>query len=509
MDRAQQSTWTEAHTRFASLQNSLPDQYRRVFSDFLSPRTIIVVPSLSLDQEVLAKVRGVTHYEQRMLCFLLLLRYPKAKVIYLTSEPVPPDIVDYYLNLLSGVPRNHSFRRLTLLSCHDASDRPLTAKLLERPRLLAQIRREIVDTQSAHMTCFNVSALERQLAIELGVPIYGCDPALLPLGTKSGSRTIFRNVGVPMPDGFEDLADAAAIVEALSELRARDPTLERAVVKLNDGFSGEGNAIFDFQDAPEGPERRRWIQERLPTMRFVAPEMGWDRFEAKFEEMEGIVEAFVVGDDKRSPSAQLRIDPLGALETISTHDQVTGGDAGQIFEGCRFPANASYRRDIQRASEKVGAALRDKGVLGRFGVDFISVRQSDAWRHYAVEINLRKGGTTHPFSTLQFLTEGKCDPHTGRYRSRAGNECCYYASDNLEARHFRGLTPNDLIEIAVENRLHFNSAQQAGVVFHLIGALSQFGKLGATCIAGSPEAAERLYRRTVDVMDRECRRASR
>ena len=150
--------------------------------------------------------------------------------------------------------------------------------------------------------------------------------------------------------------------------------------------------------------------------------------------------------------------------------------------------------------------LRKKGVLGRFAVDFISVPEGDRWHHYAVEINLRKGGTTHPFLMLQYLTDGAYDPITGLFRTRGGRDRYYYASDNLEAPHYRGLTPDDLIDIAVDNGLHFHTANQTGVVFHLIGALSEFGKLGLMCVADSAEAAESLYRSTVEVLDREGRR---
>jgi hypothetical protein len=43
----------------------------------------------------------------------------------------------------------------------------------------------------------------------------------------------------------------------------------------------------------------------------------------------------------------------------------------------------------------------------------------------------------------------------------------------------------------------------------MIGAISQFGKFGMTAIANSREEAERLFARTVEVLDREtARRAS-
>ena len=488
---------------FRDLQARLPTVFRDVFPDPRAPRTVLILPSLSLDQEVMSRITGVHHYEERMLCLLLLLRMPRTRVIYVTSNPISEPIIDYYLHLLPGVPPQHARRRLTLLCCHDASPASLTAKILARPRLIERIAEAIQDPATAHMTCFNVSDLERRLAVRLGIPIYGCDPDLLALGSKSGSRRLFREAGIAMPPGFEDLADAKAVTEALVELKAKEPDLKRAVVKLNEGFSGEGNAVFSFQGAPARQGLGAWVRSRIDKLAFEAPAMTWEDYRAKIAEMGAIVEAFVEGDEKRSPSAQYRVDPLGKLDVISTHDQVLGGANGQIFLGCRFPADESYRLQIQQAGWKAAERLRDKGVLGRFGVDFISVRDGADWRHYAIEVNLRKGGTTHPLLMLQFLTDGDYDPKTGLYRTSAGGSRVYYASDNLEAEAYRRLTPDDLIDIAVLNELHFHSVNQKGVFFHLIGALSEFGKLGIVCIGGSHAEAEDLYRRTVAILERE------
>ncbi len=101
--------------------------------------------------------------------------------------------------------------------------------------------------------------------------------------------------------------------------------------------------------------------------------MTWEAYLAKARQMGAIVEAFVEGEQKRSPSAQFRIDPLGAVECISTHDQVLGGPGGQVFLGCGFPADEPYRLAIQEEGAKVAALLAQHGVLGRFGIDFVSV----------------------------------------------------------------------------------------------------------------------------------------
>ncbi|MEM8601353.1 MAG: peptide ligase PGM1-related protein, partial [Bacteroidota bacterium] len=329
--------------------------------------------------------------------------------------------------------------------------------------------------------------------------------------TKSGSREIFREAGVPLPDGFEHLHTPDEIAAALAALKQRDPSLRKAVVKLDEGFSGEGNAIFSYAGAPAsccaGDTLERWVADVLPErLQFEAKTETWDHYAASFAEMGGIVEAFVDGARKTSPSVQCRVDPTGRATVISTHEQVLGGPSGQVFLGCTFPAAAPYRMALQEAGERIGAVLAERGALGRFGVDFLCVEDPAAetgWRYVAIEINLRKGGTTHPYLMLDFLTDGAYDPETGLYRAPSGQPRYYYASDNLTSKGYRGLTPYDLVDLAVYHGLHFHGATQEGVVFHLIGALSEFGKLGVLCIGATPERAQALYDETVALLDRE------
>ncbi len=488
---------------FASLQARLGNQFRDIFPDRVAPRTVVVLPSLSLDEDILSRVTGMHHYEERMLGMLMLLRMPRTRLIYLTSEPLSDTIVDYYLHLLQGVPAAHARARLTLLSCFDGGNRPLTEKILARPRLMGRLKAAIGDPAAAHISAYTVSPLERTLAVRLGAPLYGCDPDLLPLGTKSGGRRLMREAGARVPDGAEDLWSAGDIAAALAALKARDPGLRRAVVKLNEGFSGEGNAVFHFDGAPTGPALQPWIADALSRLAFEAPAMTWPAYLSKVGAMGAIVEAFIEGAKKRSPSVQFRIDPLGEVELISTHDQVLGGPSGQVYLGCHFPADTAYRLDIQAEGMKVARALAARGVLGRFSVDFVSVREDAGWRNHAIEINLRKGGTTHPFLMLQFLTGGAFRPDDGLFHTQTGQPRYYFASDNLEAPHYRGLTPADLVDISVLNELHYDGARHEGVVFHLIGALSEFGKLGVVCVGATPARAEAFYRRAVEILDRE------
>ena len=466
----------------------------------------MIVPSLSFDQEELSKVSGVPFYEERLMFMLMRLRRPGARVLYITSQPVDPDVVDYYLQMLVGVPSIHSRRRLTMLCVYDASPRALTEKILERPRVLHRIREWIGDPSRAYVTCFNTSPLERKLAVELGIPLNGVDPDLSDLGTKSGGRRIFREAGVELPTGTEDLGSVEDVIEALDDLHRERPQARRAVVKLNAGFSGEGNALFRFPaDMPsDRAARHRELRSALDDLKFAAEEHTVDGFFAKFAEMGGVVEEFLEAEEVQSPSVQLRITPLGELRIISTHDQALGGEQGQVYVGCRFPADPEYRDEIVARAHWIGEVLKKRGVLGRFAVDFLVYRNGDeSWNCAAIEINLRMGGTTFPFVALDFLTGGSIGG-SGEYRSRTGVPKYYFATDALVSSAYRGLLPQDFLEIVIEHGLHFRPSTETGVLFHMIGALSQYGKLGVICIGNSPEEADEFYRRTREVLDQEC-----
>jgi len=494
----------EEISQFKKIQASFPEQFVKAFPDKLAPKTVVIIPSLTMDQEILSKIKGITHYEERLLCFLMLLRMPRTHVVYVTSMPVDPVIVDYYLSLLPGITAHHAHQRLHLVSCYDASTRSLTEKILERPRLIERIKNCIPDNHIAHMACFNVTPMERTLSVQLGLPVYGCDPGLFELGNKSNSRKVFRECGLNVPPGYEDLYTEKDITEALIKLKRQNPLLRKAVVKINDGFSGDGNAIFSYDGIKDKDDVTHKVNSHLyAKLKTVATDLSLEKFLAKYKDMGGIVEEFVEGEVKTSPSVQCRINPLGKCVVISTHDQELGGESGQVFLGAYFPAHKDYASDIGSMGLKVAKALQKKGVLGRFAIDFISIKEKNGWKHYPIEINLRKGGTTHPYIMLQFLTDGDYDADKGLYFTANGQNRYYFCSDNLRRDQFHGITPPDLIDIAMLHDLHYDGTLQEGVMFHLIGALSQYGKLGVVCIGSSPERAKYFYDQTVEVLQLE------
>jgi pheganomycin biosynthesis PGM1-like protein len=490
--------------RFEALQRKLVPLWRSIREMGQDEQTIVVVPSMSVDRVFRGSQQQA--YEERFLFLLLLLRQPRARLVYVTSLAIPPSVIDYYLGLLPGVIASHARRRLFLVSPLDASSRPLSHKLLDRPRLLARIRALIPDPERAHLVPFNTTVHERDLAIALGIPMYGCDPKHSPLGTKTGCRRIFAELGIRHPLGTEGVSGEGDLVDAIAAMRERKPSTEQVIVKLNEGVSGEGNAIVDLTGLGPGRAETAAIVEAIRGMRFDAPAVTYDDYMTKLTGVGGVVEERILGDDFRSPSAQLRITPLHEVERLSTHDQILGGPSGQLYVGCRFPADPSYAGAIMRDAARVGAHLAEVGVIGRFALDFVAVRRGGSWETYAIEINLRKGGTTHPFLTLQFLTDGVYDPDAGRFVAPSGRAKCFVASDDVESPAYRQFTHDDLFDIAVRHRLHFEPTRQVGIVFHMMSALGDHGRLGLTAVADTHDEADALFRRTVVALDAESAR---
>ena len=382
---------------------------------------MVVVPSRSIERwhEPPAETQA---YEERLLSLLLTLRDPGLMLVYVTSSPVAPAIVEYYLSLLPPAVRADARTRLTLLSADDPSARPLSEKLLARPSLLARIRWAVPAGALGYVMPYMTTELERDLALALDMPLYGADPCHQELGTKSGSRKLFALAGVPHPLGVAHVTGARAAIEAIVRLRAARPGLVEVMVKLDDGVSGEGNAVVDLRGLPSpgGDGERQRVAERLQGMALDARGVSVDAYLTSLAARGGVVEERLIGPDVRSPSVQLDVTPDGDVEIVSTHDQILDG---QRYLGCRFPAAPPYAEPIARLAREVGRQLAGAGVIGRSAVDFVVLRDAGGrWRPYAVEVNLRSGGTTHPLTALALLTGGAYDARAATLHDARGRD---------------------------------------------------------------------------------------
>ena len=482
------------YERFDELQRRMPEVWDVMRLNY-EDESVVVIPSVTLDRAVASSGSVNQAYEERFLFLLLLLRQPRLRMIYVTSMPIASEIVEYYLALLPGVIPSHARGRLALVSVGDSSGLSLSEKLLARPRMLSHIGKLIPNRRHSHLIPYNTTDLERDIAISLGIPMYGADPRLAHLGTKSGCRRLFADVGIPYPPGVEDVHSVDELADAIIDMRQQRPALSEVIVKLDAGVSGQGNALVKLAGLPNPGDlqERAAVTERIAQMQLEAETTPLEVYLSKLADG-GIVEERLTGDEILSPSVQLRITPSGQVELLSTHDQLLGGASGQSFLGCVFPADVGYARTIGQHASTVADRLVSYGVIGRFAIDFVVVRAPDGgWSAYAIELNLRRGGTTHPFLTLQFLTDGRYHPDTALFLTATGDEKHLVATDHFESDRLRSLTISDLFDVVARRGLHFHQARQTGIVFHMISCLTEHGRVGLTAVGNSRQQAQDLY----------------
>jgi hypothetical protein len=450
--------------------------------------TLVALPSLTLQLDELRKVTGIQHYEERLLFLLLALRHPELRVVYLTSTPLDKAIVRYHLDFLPDP--TAARERLDLVSLDDPSPLPLTRKVAARPDVIDRLRAQVREAGDAWLLPFNVTPLEQRVAELAGLAIYGPRPELATLGSKSGSRRVAREAGVPVVAGLEDLYSVDEIeVAATRLLHGRPERTGALMLKLNDGYSGLGNAIIENLARPI----------TSATTRFSAPGETWASFGAKVAERGAVVEALLRPTRMTLPSVLVRITPGGGIAVVATHEQVVGGPNDDIYLGCRFPAEDRYRAVLRDHGERVGKVLASRGVIGMFGIDFMVAREPGGDEVYLGEINLRLGGTTHPFG-MALLATGASYEHSTGHLVVGGHPLSYVATDNLESARLIGSAPAQAVERIRRRGLALEPGTARGATLHMLGAVSRYGKIGFTCIGTSEEEAKDVYNETLCVL---------
>ena len=446
---------------------------------------VVLLPSFSLGPTILS------HYQPRLgplehrylIASLMLRSIPGADLVLVTCADPGQEAIDYYARLAFPDDPRRLKQRLHVLVIPDSSARGVSAKLLDRPDLIERLR-ALIGARPALIEAWNVTDDEVAVGLALGVPVNGTSPALWPLGFKSAGRRLFREAGVPTPTGCEEVHDAEEVAAAIATIRRSRPRLADVVVKQDNSGAGDGNWVVRTSSSGRRIPRQRLSEECFrDAPDWFAPDLVAG----------GIVEEMVRGRAVTSPSAQIDIGADGSVRVLATHEQVLGGDNGQVFVGCRFPADPAYAGTLAAHARSVGGLLAGHGALGRVAVDFVAVRRRGNWDVLALEINLRRGGTTHPYTALRHLVPGAYNEEAGCWVADDGSSRCYRADDNLQHPELLGMPSGLAISAVGEAGLGFDHVTGTGVVLHMLSGLAVDGRIGLTAIGRTPADAEALH----------------
>ena len=116
-------------------------------------------------------------------------------------------------------------------------------------------------------------------------------------------------------------------------------------------------------------------------------------------------------------------------------------------------------------------------------------------------------GTTHPMMTLKMLTDGKLLESGIFVTCENEPHPCFYVSYDLSLEPcFKRLIPLDLLDIIDKCKWRYNHQTKTGVIFHMLGSISEYGWIGLTCIGNSRENSFAIYENVRQVLMSEAKK---
>ncbi len=441
------------------------------------------MPSYSVGESLLSHYADrVVALEHRYLVAALMLgRIRSCEMVILVSKAPDPALMDYYISLLPADAQDSAKGRLHIQEVRGDGARSIAGKLLDSPELIDELRHRVHD-RPAVIEPWNVTEAEVEVACRLGIPINGTPPHLRNQAFKSAGRRLCQAAGVPVPLGREDVQSVDDILAAIQELRSERPGLKGVLIKHDDSGSGDGNTTIDLLSPDASEDGLRHHLAALPSWYLQDLAKG------------AVVEELVSGTWFSSPSAQVDMLPGGVVKLVATHEQVLGGEAGQTYLGCRFPSDPGYAAEIAGHAKAISQQLAQVGARGRCAIDFVAVGLAGGGHSVAaVDINLRKGGTTHPYAVLRNLVPGTYDGEKGEWVAADGSTRSYVATDNAVDPAWRGVSAPDLIARVRGAGIEFDARKGTGAVLHMLSGLAIDGRFGMTAIGRSRQEADEIY----------------
>ena len=297
--------------------------------------------------------------------------------------------------------------------------RPLSAKLLERPTLLTRIRWAIPTTTTPTSSRTSAPSSSTSSAARSASRSTAPTPRSPTSAPRAAARELFARAGVPHPLGRR------AHPQPRRRRSRRSPACapsgrgsRQVVVKLDAGVSGEGNAIVDLRGLPRPGARDR-------AARGSASASTRCGCRPPASSLSDYLERLARGGDRRGADRRARAAqperPARARAPArrGSSPRTTRSSSGAGLHRLPLPGRARLRaRDHRR---RRGASARCWPRRARSGAPRSTssspATRTGGWRAYAIEVNLRNGGTTHPLAALELLSGGAYDPESATFRA--------------------------------------------------------------------------------------------
>ena len=371
----------------------------------------------------------------------------------------------------------------------------LTKNILLNDNAIKEIK-ETFRCENVILEPFVFTHQEKELSKKLEIPSWYDHPQMNYFHTKSGNRFIVGN-SAPMPAGLGDLFSFDAVVKGVIKLKNNNPSLDSCMVKLNFGVSGQGNMKLDLPESKiwQGllPKEKEYsIRKCFESARLFNKTLKASDFKKRIIEEGAVVEEFISNEIISSPSAQILCKP-DSIDLISTHHQILD-KSGQKFLGGSYPCDDQFREKIETFSIKVGQKLKELKVFGVVSIDFLisKNKKTNELDYHLIELNIRKGGTTHPFMLSNFAVKSGEHFDAGPPSREFVDNYVYRSNDNFYPCRTRYSCQKEILEKATAEGILFSRKKKEGVIFHLLSSYEETGKVGYTILASSKDRVDQL-----------------
>lgn len=447
--------------------------------------TLIYVPSIALGPLTRRHLTGLDYFQERNYYYIHALADPTKHVIFILSEQMQDDLLLYHTDILLQVFETPAaaLGNLHILKVCQPVDVSLSAAVLADEGVLGRLR-SLTKGRKSGFDFWTVGPDEVALANALSLPHVGMPEHLIGADGKADSKRIFKVVGAKTPRDFGVFFDVESLWERLN---ANDYQLDKTLLlKLNHEEGGNGIARIRIDGRFETADALR------AAITIDKPYIRLRDFEEQMA-LQGVVAELFLVNIIASPSAKMWIDANGTVSCVATHDQVL---RDSMYLGCRFPANPAYRAQVIETATVIARQCSAEGWRGIVSIDFLVTSPSGKGSDqvlWAIEINARKGATTHPYFWAKTLTEAKCDLERGLL-TVDGREVVYQASEYVASPLLAGMTGASVLQTITDAGLSYHADTKEGVIVHMLSCAQIHLKIGVTSIAACHESAERYIR---------------
>ncbi|WP_431230460.1 peptide ligase PGM1-related protein [Paenarthrobacter nicotinovorans] len=431
-------------------------------------RTLLVVLyAVDFDETVHSRYPEIGNFTERGLFHLSRLKDVGTEIVFIANGPVDSAVIDYHLGYVmsfKAAAAVHARERLHIRTPRHLLDSGLSSSVLRDVELLNDLKHLAESADHVELLIYgsdpNTDAIGRVLGIR---PSEGPSTVADTWGNKSGSKRAFERAGIRTPATSKlPVHSREELIEAAQDLFTDRCTAVIAKIDSTQFGSGIGNIVLN-QDL-FSPDSLPSVLDRLLEV---------DDFRKNME-LHGVVVQEYISEVHRNLGIFGTIDSLGAVRLGPCYEQTSpevnfgGAISGHL--------TSELCSSIRQATQKVGDLLYEEGYAGCFGIDFVEDRFG---RLYALEINVRKVGSYHPFAFVDIALSRSTDPERSADPITSGSVVIFrqmtVPSPGL-------LSIDSLLSTLRNSGLLFSRKTGRGVILHILGAVPAFGLLEATCI---------------------------